>query len=69
MVAAELFVGALAIYGVAGAVFAAAFVTWGIGRIDPVAEHAPIGFRLIVIPGVAALWPLLLLRWLRRTSQ
>ena len=43
----------------AGAVFAVAFVTRGIHRVDPVAEHAPVGFRLIVLPGVAALWPLL----------
>jgi hypothetical protein len=69
MRAAELFVDALAVYGLAGAVFAAAFVTAGIRRVDPVAEHAPVGFRLIVIPGVAALWPLLLMRWLRSASS
>jgi len=62
---AEFFVDALAAYGLAGAVFAAAFVTVGIHRVDPAAEHAPIGFRLIVVPGVAALWPLLLVRWIR----
>ena len=65
MQAAEFFVGALAVYGLAGAVFAVAFVLFGIHRIDPVAAHAPFSFRLIVIPGVAALWPLLLNRWLR----
>ena len=62
---AELFVDSLAAYGLAGMVFAAAFVSRGIHRIDPVAEHAPLGFRLIVVPGVAALWPLLLVRWIR----
>jgi hypothetical protein len=65
MQVAEFFVAALAVYGLAGAVFAVAFVLFGIHRIDPVAEHTPFGFRLIVIPGVAALWPLLLGRWLR----
>jgi len=65
MQAAEFFVAVLALYGLAGAVFAVAFVLFGIHRVDPVAEHAPFGFRLIVIPGVAALWPLLLGRWLR----
>ena len=65
MQAAEFFVAALAMYGLAGAVFAFAFVLFGIHRVDSVAEHAPIGFRLIVMPGVAALWPLLLRRWLR----
>ena len=68
MRAAELFVDALAAYGLMGSVFAAAFVTAGIDRVDPVAKHATLGFRLIVMPGVAALWPLLLVRWLRRTS-
>ena len=52
---AELFVGVLTAYALAGAVFAAAFVTLGIHRVDPVAEQAPVGFRLIVMPGVAAL--------------
>jgi len=58
-------VDVLAAYGLAGTLFAAAFVTVGIRRVDPVAEHAPVGFRLIVIPGAAALWPLLLARWIR----
>jgi hypothetical protein len=62
---AEFLVDALAVYGLAGAIFAVAFVTAGIHRVDPVAEHAPLSFRLIVIPGAAALWPLLLTRWIR----
>jgi hypothetical protein len=66
---AEFFAGALAAYALAGAVFAAAFVRFGIHRVDPAAAHAPPGFRLIVIPGVAALWPLLLKRWLRSSQS
>ena len=69
MQAAELFVDAIAVYGLAGLVFAVAFVIVGIQRVDSVAEHAPLGFRLIVMPGVAALWPLLLVRWLRSMSS
>jgi len=65
MRAAEFFVAVLAAYGLAGGVFVAAFVIFGIHRVDPVAEHAPVGFRLIVMPGAAALWPLLLARWIR----
>lgn len=64
MRAAELLVDLLAAYGVAGALFAIAFVTAGIERVDPVARHAPLGFRFIVAPGCAALWPLLLARWI-----
>ena len=66
---AELLVDALTAYGLAGLVFGVAFVTMGIQRVDSVAEHAPLGFRLIVLPGAAALWPLLLVRWLRAAPR
>jgi hypothetical protein len=66
---AELFVAVLAAYASAGAAFSVTFVLFGIHHVDPVAEHSPIGFRLIVIPGVAALWPLLLTRWLTAVSR
>jgi hypothetical protein len=69
MAAAVWFVEALAAYGLTGVVFAALFVMFGIHRVDPVAEGAPFSFRLIVVPGVAALWPLLLVRWIRRTRS
>ena len=62
---AQLLIDAIGAYLLAGAVFAVIFVARGIGRVDPVAQHAPWGFRLIVMPGVAALWPLLLSRWVR----
>ena len=65
MEVAEVLVKTLTAYGLIGAVFAVAFVAMGIQRVDSVAEHAPLGFRLIVLPGVAALWPLMLVRWLR----
>ena len=63
--AAQWLVWALTVYGAAGLLFAAAFAVAGVGRVDPVAEHAPVGFRLIIVPGAAALWPLLLARWVR----
>ena len=65
MRAAQWFVNILAAYAAAGALFAVPFVTVGIQRVDPVAEHAPIGFRLMVMPAAAALWPMLLMRWIR----
>ena len=61
----ELFVGGLVAYALTGAAFSAVFVLFGIHRVYPVAEHSPIGFRLIVMPGVVALWSLFLGRWLR----
>ena len=60
----ELLIGALALYALAGLLFAAVFVAAGIHRVDPAADHAPWGFRLIVLPGAGLLWPLLLRRWI-----
>lgn len=63
MAVAELVVNVLGIYAAIGALFGIAFVIAGIGRIDPVAKDSTLGFRLIVLPGAALLWPLLLKRW------
>ncbi len=54
---------ALAAYAAVGVLFALAFVTVGVNRIDPAASASKPGFRVMIFPGVAALWPLLLLRW------
>jgi hypothetical protein len=53
-------------YVAAGLVFAAAFVTWGVRRIDAAARAGTLGFRLIILPGVVVLWPVLLIRWRQR---
>jgi hypothetical protein len=63
--AAELFVAMLTWYGAAGVVFAIVFLAWGVSRIDFHANGAGVGFRLMIFPGVAALWPFLLSRWVR----
>jgi hypothetical protein len=54
----------LGAYLAAGLAFAIPFVVRGVGRVDPVAREAPASFRLVIIPGCAALWPWLLRRWL-----
>jgi len=61
-------VALLGLYALAGAAFAVPFLLRGVRRIDPVADGSTWGFRAIVLPGVVALWPLLLLRWLRGAS-
>jgi len=35
----------------------------GISQVDPDSKGSGIGFRLIILPGVAALWPVLFTRW------
>lgn len=62
---ARALVLALEVYLAAGLAFAVPFVVRGAGRIDPRARDGTIGFRLLILPGSAALWPLLALRWLR----
>ena len=52
-------------YAGVGVVFAAAFVIWGVQRVDPAARGTRLGFRLLILPGSATLWPLLLRRWMR----
>ena len=61
--------GALGIYGMVGAAFALAFVARGVDRIDPAAKGMPLAARLLLIPGAAALWPLLLAKWQRHRGR
>jgi hypothetical protein len=55
----------LLLYVACGLAFGAAFVTWGVTTVDAAARGAPLAFRLIILPGVVALWPVLALRWAR----
>lgn len=53
----------LAAYLAVGLIFGCAFVWMGAGAIDPAAARAPLRVRALFLPGAAALWPLLLIRW------
>jgi len=66
--AAEWFVNLLLAYAGLGIAFAILFATVGVQRVDPVAKGAGVGFRLLILPGAAALWPVLLVRWARGSS-
>lgn len=58
----------LAGYAGLGLLFALPFVARGVDRLDPDARGAGLGFRLLILPATAALWPLLLRRWLAGAS-
>ncbi|MGQ0552942.1 MAG: hypothetical protein ACT4PU_06955 [Planctomycetota bacterium] len=64
----EGFVAVLAAYALAGLVFALVFVAIGVQRVDAGARSATWGFRLLILPGAAAFWPLLLMRWWRAVN-
>ena len=63
MVIAEWFINLLGVYTGIGLLFAIAFLTLGISQVDPDSKGSGVGFRLIILPGVAALWPVLFTRW------
>ena len=58
VIAVYLYIGVGAIVGIVIASF-------GLARLDSEAENAGAGFRILVFPGIAALWPILLRRYLR----
>ena len=66
MAVASTLVLLLEVYLGLGALFALFFVTRGLERVDPDARGASLGFRILIVPGCALLWPFLLARWLRR---
>ena len=63
MFVAEIVVVAVSAYLACGLLFGLAFVTAGVGRVDAAARGTTAGFRLLILPGAAALWPFLAARW------
>lgn len=64
--AARLVVDAVAAYLGLGLLLALAFAALGPGRALPEAGRVTLGARLLILPGVALLWPLVAARWLGR---
>lgn len=63
--------GLAAAYALIGVVVGGAFVIVGVSAVDPAAagRGAPWSFRLMILPGAAALWPIVLLKWIRAARQ
>ena len=61
---AGILVQGLGVYLGIGVLFALFFLTGAVGWFDPAAKGTSIGFRLIIFPGVVALWPIVLEKWL-----
>jgi len=60
---------ALETYAGLGLIFAVPFVWFGVQRVDSEAQGSGAGFRLLILPGVAAFWPMFLYRWTRGTVE
>lgn len=65
---AQVLATAMKWYLGAGVLVALAFAWRGAGAVDPAARNATLGFRLLILPGSAALWPWVLAKW-RRASR
>jgi hypothetical protein len=55
----------LALYAVASIAVAAAFVAFGVTRVLPEPVPVSVGARILIFPGAAALWPYVVVRWLK----
>lgn len=66
---AAALVHAFHLYLGCGAIFAIAFVWRGAAAIDAKAATGSLGFRLLLVPGAIALWPLLLAKWRRGSAR
>lgn len=66
---AKAFVYVLETYAGLGLIFAVPFVLMGVQRLDSEAQGSGVGFRLLILPGVAAFWPVLLYRWVRGVAE
>lgn len=63
MLIAQIILWVVFAYLAIGIIFALAFVTVGVSRVDPAARGAPFGFRLLILPGSVALWPWFWCKW------
>ena len=61
---ARVIVGAFEAYALVGLAFAVLFLRAAVARLDPGVAGAPKTLRLLILPGVVALWPLFARRWL-----
>jgi hypothetical protein len=61
---AWILVAAAEAYAVAGVLFALAFLPRGIVRVDERLRESPVFVRVMLFPGLAALWPLFAWRWM-----
>jgi hypothetical protein len=55
----------LALYAGVGVAIGIAFAASGVTRVLPEPMPVTIGARILLFPGAAALWPYVLMRWLK----
>jgi len=66
---ATYLVWAFLIYLLIGFVFSLFFITLGVKQIDEGAKGTSVGFRLMIMPGTWAFWPVLLSKWIKQRKK
>ena len=66
---ANVIVAAFEGYVLAGLGFALLFLPRGIARVDHRIAGSPKTLRLLLLPGIAALWPLFAWRWFAEADE
>ncbi len=64
----DLFLAAIGLYAICGVVFALVFVWAGVVRMDPAVGDSPRMVRVLFVPGIAGLWPVMLVKWIRASG-
>ncbi len=62
---AMVLIAGIAVYAAAGIVTGLAFVLFGVLRVPPEPASVTTGARILLLPGAAALWPIVLGRGLK----
>jgi len=55
----------IGLYVAVGIAVGLAFVTFGVTRVLPEPAPVTVGARVLLFPGAAALWPYVLVRWVK----
>lgn len=63
MIVAEVILLIALGYVLCGLAVGVPFVVRGVDRVDEAARGASLGFRLLILPGTVALWPLMVTKW------
>jgi hypothetical protein len=65
VVIAQTTLGILFVYLACGLAVGVPFVLRGVDCVDASARRASLGFRLLILPGTVALWPVMLTKWIK----
>ncbi len=61
---AELLVTILGLYCAIGLIVGLLIAFLGLGRVNPDAKGVKTSVRLLFLPGLMALWPLMVMKWI-----